>query len=251
MASEKAKELARQQKEAAKAEKLRKKSSTNPKDWGQWRQIRETYKLASQHDKQLPYWMLGTVLVCLLVGLVIGLLIQPWWMFTAIGLMFAAPAAMFVLLQRSKRATYTRFEGQAGSGEVALNMLDKKWTTAPAIAVTRNLDVVHRALGPGGLFLIGEGDPNRVKALLATEAKRHEQASRVIKPTTITMGDKPGQVPLAKLTDHLKKQPKALDSAQIADISSRLRALDAMRPKLPIPKGPMPTRMSRSAMRGR
>ncbi|WP_203568257.1 DUF4191 domain-containing protein [Aestuariimicrobium ganziense] len=251
MASEKAKELARQQKAAAKAEKLRRKNSDNPRDWGQWKQITETYKLSAQYDKKLHLYVIGAVVACILLGVLLGLLIRPWWMWTLIGLMFAAPAALFVLLQRSKKATYSRFAGQAGSGEVALNMLDKKWTTSPAIAVTRQMDVVHRALGPTGLYLIGEGDPNRIKALLATEAKRHEQASRIVKPTTIIMGDKDGQVPLPKLAQHIKKQPKTLDAAQIADVASRLKGLDAMRPKVPLPKGPLPTRVSRNAMRGR
>lgn len=251
MASEKAKELARQQKAAARAEKTRRRSSSDPKDWGQVRQIREMYTLSSKHDPKLKWYVLGAVLACILLGALLGLLLDPWWMWLLMGSMFAAPAALFVLLQRAKKATYNRFAGQAGSGEVALNMLDKKWVTAPAVAFTRQLDVVHRALGPGGLFLIGEGDANRVKTLLAAEAKRHEQASRIVKPTTLVMGEGAGQVPLPKLAAHLKKQPKVLDAAQVADVAGRLRGLDAMRPKMPIPKGPMPNRVTRSSMRGR
>ena len=49
--------------------------------------------------------------------------------------------------RRARNAVYKRFEGQAGSGEVALQMLPKKWTSDPVIAVTKNMDVVHRTIG--------------------------------------------------------------------------------------------------------
>ena len=74
--------------------------------------------------------------------------------------------------------------------------------------------------------------------------------------TTIVMGNKEGQVPLDKLAEHIKKLPKTLESNQVTDIRQRLRALDAVRPQLPMPKGPMPNssraaKGSRQAMRGR
>ena len=59
-----------------------------------------------------------------------------------------------------------------------------------------------------------------------------------------------------KLADHIKKLPKTLQANQVTDIRQRLRALDAVRPQIPMPKGPMPTssrqvKGSRQAMRGR
>ena len=70
------------------------------------------------------------------------------------------------------------------------------------------------------------------------------------------MGNKDGQVPLDKLADHIRKLPKKLQPQQITDIRQRLRALDALRPPVPVPKGPMPTSSRqvkgvRQAMRGR
>ena len=66
------------------------------------------------------------------------------------------------------------------------------------------------------------------------------------------MGDGPGQVPLEKLADHLKKAPKAIKPVQLTEVKQRLRALDAVRPKVPLPRGPMPTvKGLNRAMRGR
>ena len=147
-------------------------------------------------------------------------------------------------------------EGSAGSAEVALQMLPKQWISTPVIAANRNRDVVHRTLGPGGLVLIGEGEPGRVRQLLAGEVKKHERVAYGLPVVTIIMGDKDGQVPLARLADHIRKLPKTLQPNQITDIKQRLRALDAVRPPVPMPKGPMPTssrqvKGARQAMRGR
>ena len=61
-----------------------------------------------------------------------------------------------------------------------------------------------------------------------------------------------GQVPLAKLADTIKKLPKKLEPSQITDVKARLRALDAVRPKVPMPRGPMPSmKGAKQAMRGR
>ena len=252
MASEKAKELAAKQKAAAKAEKLRRKNSDNPADWGQMRQMRETYKLTRQQNPRAPWLLGGTFVVTVAVFLVLGLWLGTWWMWLLLGISFGLLAAMILFVRLAKQAAYKRYEGQAGSAEVALSMLPKQWVSTPAIAATRQLDVVHRTLGPGGLVLIGEGEPTRLKQLLASETKRHEQVAYGVTVTTVIMGDKEGQVPLHKLADHIRKLPKALSADKITEVKSRLRALDSMRGRLPIPKGPMPNvKGSRQALRGR
>lgn len=254
MASEKAKELAARQKAEARAEKLRKKNSTDPSDWGQLRQIRESYKVTAEHDKSLPWVLLGAGLGTAAVFVVIGLFVPPWWMWLITGLMAGLLVAMLLFVRRAKNAAYKRYEGQAGSAEVALQMLPKKWSYTPVITATRNrgsVDVIHRAIGPGGLILIGEGDAKALKAQLASEKRKHEQVSYGVEVQVIQMGKGGGQVPLDKLVDHIKKLPKQLAPAKVVEVQARLRALDAMRPKLPIPKGPINTKGSRQAMRGR
>ena len=88
---------------------------------------------------------------------------------------------------------------------------------------------------------------------MLSERKRHE---RVVADTPIhevVVGDDEGQVPLQKLVKHVQKLGRQVKPAQITDVLARLRALDAARPKVPMPKGPMPTSMKgmRSQMRGR
>ena len=67
------------------------------------------------------------------------------------------------------------------------------------------------------------------------------------------MGDGEGQVPLPKLMRHVTKLPKGLKPADQTDVLNRIKAIDAQRPPLPLPKGPIPTSMKgmRGNLRGR
>ena len=241
---------------AKKAERARRKASTDPADMGRIRQIRRAYQLTHEYDRKLPYLLLAALLVPIVLALVVGLLWDHLTYLLVLGFLTGVLAAMIVLVRRAKAATYRRYAGQAGSAEVALQMLPKQWISSPVIAATRNRDVVHRTLGPGGLVLIGEGEPGRVRQLLASEVRKHERVAYGVKVHTIVMGEKEGQVPLGRLADHIRKLPKTLQAHQVTDVRARLRALDAVRPTVPVPKGPMPTssrqvKGSRQAMRGR
>lgn len=237
-------------------EKARKKASTDPADMGRLKQIKRAYQLTHEYDPKLPYLMLGALLLPVVLGVVIGLLTGHVIYAAVFGLLIGVLLAMLMLVRRAKAATYRRYAGQAGSAEVALQMLPKQWISTPVIAANRNRDVVHRTLGPGGLVLIGEGEPGRVRQLLAGEVRKHERVAYGVTVHTVVMGENPGQVPLSRLADHIRKLPKSLQANQVTDVRARLRALDAVRPPIPIPKGPMPTsarqtKGSRQAMRGR
>lgn len=251
-----ARSQAKATREAKKAEKARKKASTDPADMGRIRQIVRAYQVTHEFDRPLPYLLLAAFLLPLAGAITIGVLTDQLLNLIFVGLGIAVLLPMIVLVRRAKAATYKRYAGQAGSAEVALSMLPKKWVSSPVIAANKSQDVVHRTLGPGGLVLVGEGEPGRVKALLASEVRKHERVAYGVPVTTVVMGSKSGQVPLDKLADHIRKLPKTLQPAQITDIRQRLRALDAVRPNLPVPKGPMPTnprqvKGARQAMRGR
>lgn len=232
------------------------KDPNDPAQMGRFRQIIVAYQRTHEYDKALPFLLIGAFVLPIVVGVVAGLLIGMLVSLIILGVMVGLLLAMLLLVQRTKAATYRRYAGQAGSAEVALSMLPKKWVSSPAIAANRQLDAVHRTLGPGGLVLIGEGEPGRLKALLASEVRKHEKVAYGVKVTTIMMGNGKGQVPLEKLADHIRKLPKVLEQNQVTEIKSRLNALDKVRPQVPVPKGPMPTsprqvRGAKQAMRGR
>ncbi|SEQ99281.1 DUF4191 domain-containing protein [Microlunatus flavus] len=251
-----AKETKALAKQAKVAEKQRRKSSTDPADMGRFKQIGQAYKVTREFDPQLPWVLLTAFLLPVVVGVVVGLLWDHLVYLIVMGLLVGLLLAMMMLVRRAKRATYKRYAGQTGSAEVALSMLPKQWVSTPVVAANRQRDVVHRTIGPGGLVLIGEGEAGRVRQLLQGEARKHERVAYGIAVTTLVMGDAPNQVPLDKLADRIRKLPKVLQPNQVTDLKQRLRALDAVRPVVGMPKGPMPgdprhVRGARQATRGR
>ena len=254
MASEKAKELAAKQKAQIKAEKLRKKNSTDPADWGRTRQFIETYKATARQDPQLNWWVAGAAVAAFALIGIIGVLTHTFWpVWVVAGLFGAFTAGLGILVWRAKKAILSSAKGQPGSAYAALQMLNtKKYTYAPGINATRQLDVVHRVVGPGGIVLIGEGHAARVRPMLAQEAKKHEGIVAGTKVTQIMLGDGPNQVSLESLQKHIEKMPKVMQPYQITELLTRLKAWEATRPKAPVPKGPLPTPkgMNRS-LRGR
>jgi len=238
-------------KESRAAAKARRKSSTDPADMGRFRQIAQAYKVTHEFDPQLPFVLAAAFLLPLVVAVVVGLLWDHLVYLIIMGLLLGLLLAMALLVRRAKRSTYKRYAGQTGSAEVALSMLPKQWVSSPVIAATRQRDVVHRTLGPGGVVLVGEGETSRVRQLLAGEARKHERVAYGVTVTTLVMGDAPNQVPLDKIADRIRKLPKVLEPNQVTDLKQRLRALDAVRPAVAMPKGPMPTRGARQATRGR
>ncbi len=114
MASEKAKELARQQKAAVKAEKQRKKNSSDPHDWGQWRQIREMYKLTAKENPRFPWILAGGFLGPIVVFSVVGAFVSPLLLWTMLGISAGMIVALLLFNREIKRATYSRVRGQTG-----------------------------------------------------------------------------------------------------------------------------------------
>jgi hypothetical protein len=186
------------------------------------------------------FFMLGTGLFGLIVSIVFAILI---------GLL----VAMIVFGRRAEKAAYAQVEGQLGAAAGALQMLRRGWEVKPAVAFTKNQDIVHRVVGRPGIILVAEGNPSRVRNLLTAEKKKHARIGGDEVPVLdILVGNDEGQVPLPKLVKHVKKLPKSIKPAQMTALLYKLKALDAMRPAAPMPRGPVPTSMkgSRKAMRG-
>jgi hypothetical protein len=112
---------------------------------------------------------------------------------------------------------------------------------------------VHRVVGPPGIVLVGEGNPHRLRQLMTSERRKHERVAAEVPIHEIICGREEGQVPLPKLARRIQKLGRQVKPAEMTDILNRLKALDAQRSAIPLPKGPIPTNMKgmRGNMRGR
>ena len=121
------------------------------------------------------------------------------------------------------------------------------------VAITKQMDVVYRVVGPPGIVLIGEGNQNRLRQLMASERRKHERVAAETPIHEVVCGNGEGEVPLPKLVRHVQKLGRDVKPAEMTDILNRLKALDANRSAIPMPKGPVPTSMKgmRGNMRGR
>ncbi|MDR0435251.1 MAG: DUF4191 domain-containing protein [Propionibacteriaceae bacterium] len=253
MASDRAKALAEKQRADAKAIREAKKHSDNPEDWGMWRQLSATVKMVRDVDQKGFWILIGVVAGIIVVAEVVGIIIGHWIQGLIWGVLLAASAFLLLLGRLGRNSAYKRSQGQPGYAQVALMMLNKKkWSYTPAIEVNRQQDSVHRVVGPGGLILVGDGDANRVKPLLVNARRRHEGISYDAEVIVVSAGDGAEQVPVEQLADYIKRLPKTLTETQIQELESRIKALDAMRGRLPLPKGPLPNmKANRRAIRGR
>lgn len=150
---------------------------------------------------------------------------------------------------------YARLEGQVGGGYAALTMLRRGWTVTQAVGVEpRSQTLVHRVVGPPGVVLVGEGNsPSKVRSLLASTKRTHARVLGEVPITTVVAGNGEDEVPLPQLTKHVTKIGRKVAGPEITDILNRLKAVDATRGTMPIPKGPVPTSMKgmRGNLRGR
>ena len=234
-------------------------SQPDPSSMSRRQQILETYRMTKQTDPTVGLWVAGTFILGAIVGGVLFTLLPASGVlgviFTVVGaVLFGVVAALLIFSRRAQRAAYDRIEGQPGAAAAALNMLRRGWTVTPAVGFNKNQDVVHRVVGPPGVVLVAEGtSPARVRALLATERTKHQRVLPDTPLAEIVAGNGEGEIPLPKLVSHVSKLKRQVRPAEITDILYRLKALDAQRGTLPVPKGPVPTSMKgqRGNLRGR
>lgn len=211
---------------------------TKPRKPSRTGQIKAAYTMTRKVDPMVGWVTAAAGFVTFAVALAIGFLVGHPVYVGIIGLMLGILAATVVFGKRAEKAAFSQVEGQPGAAAAALNMLRRGWTVTPAVAVTRNQDVVHRAVGRAGVVLVGEGSPSRVSNLLATEKRKVTRFVPEVPVYDVQAGNEPGQVPLRKLNNHLMKLPRNLKNPQVIEVNRRLKALGTM--NLPVPKGPMP-----------
>lgn len=220
---------------------------------GRLRQIAQAYRITKQSERFIGLRLLAWFLVVGAIVGALGYLIMGFWLAIPLGVMSGLLAAIIVFGKRAERAAYAQIDGQAGAAAGALQMLKRGWHVKTAVGFTKNQDVLHRVVGRPGIILVAEGNPNRVRNLVAAEKKKHARVADQTPIHDIIVGDGEGQVPIPKLVRHIQKMPKSTTPAEITELMQRLKALDAMRPQAPVPHGPVPTstKGARKMMQGR
>ncbi|MEZ0490780.1 DUF4191 domain-containing protein [Kineococcus sp. TBRC 1896] len=225
------------------------------KRWARTRQLKQVYDMTVRVDPPTRWWLLLAFAGPIVLGLLVGLLAGHPIYFTILGLLLGVLAATFVLGRRAERAAYVNLEGQKGAAGAALSSIRRGWTIEqePVAAEARTQDMVFRALGRGGVVLVGDGPPSRVRKLLEAERRKVARVVPNVPVHLFTVGDggAEGEVPLRKLASRVQRLKPQLTKQEVAAVQKRLKALGGIRP--PVPQGidPLRARPDRRAMRGR
>ena len=210
--------------------------------------IRQAYTLTRKNDPKLPWILLiAFVVPFVVVELVAILVLGSPWFFLPIAILLGVLVALIIFGRRAQGTAYRQVEGQPGAASWVLEGMRGDWRVTAGVAGTPQMDAVHRVLGRPGIILVAEGSATRVRGLLAAEKKK---VARVVGDTPIydiVVGDDEGQVPLRKLQREVMKLPRVIRGGEVNAVEQRMRAIGGT--AMPMPKGPMPTRMPRGKMR--
>ena len=220
--------------------------------FGRLKQIGMVFSFTAKRDKKfVPFVAVaaGVPIIAVIVAVILGASV----IWIPIGVMAGLIGTMILLNLRSQKAMMAEAEGQPGAAASIIETMRGDWRVSPAVASTTQFDMVHLVIGRPGVILIGEGNPGRVKGLIAQEKRRLVKVIGTADLRDYQIGNNEGQIPLNKLRTTLMKLPRTITGKDVNALDRRLTALSA-RPQMPkgaIPKNMRPSKGAFKAMRGR
>ena len=240
---------------ADKAEKKKQKKQ------GTINQIIQIFKYTQAEDKALP-WLCGGVFVApIIVFVVLGVIFKwhvfSWILFMILAVMLGVLFATMMLTKRADKVGYAKIEGRPGAAVSVLGNISKAGFNFPQEPVwidPKTKDAIWRGTGYNGIYLLGEGDYNRVKRAMDRQEQRIKgvTAGSEIPVYRMYVGTGANQTRLKDVRIHPRTR-FVLTKTELTVLNERLRTLQ-LKNGMSVPKGvdPMhPQRVSRRAMRGR
>ena len=179
----------------------------------------------------------------LIVLIVVSLLTNLAPLLIPLGILLGLVTTMILFGRYAQSAQYSSIEGQPGAARPRSSQsMRGNWSITPAVAGNRNMDIVHRVVGPPGVVLVGEGAPNGLSSLISAEKKKISRIAYGVPITDLQVGESNDQVPIKKLQRKLRMLPRELKPHAISELNSRLKTLPST---LQAPRGPMPQRGGR------
>lgn len=213
------------------------------------KQMWDVFTMTRKHDNRAIWFMLLGFVPPIIAGVLLGFLLPGSTLlseitYPIIGLLLGVLLVLIILGRRAERAAYSQIEGQAGAvGAVLKNSVRRGWQTSemPVNVSPRTHDAVYRAIGRGGIALIGEGPKSRTQRMLEDERRTVARVLPNVPVTFLYVGPDTDSIPLYKLPARLQRIKPALRKAEILAVSNRLSSLS--KPPVGIPKGMDPNRV--------
>jgi hypothetical protein len=217
---------------------------------GFFSQIRTLYKFTQKAYPWLPWLLAGIFLASIALGVGIGFLLPPVALWSIIlwavtGLMLGVLACLMTMTRLSTSAMYKQIDGMPGAaGHVLSTSLGRNWQSSemPVGVNPKTQEAVYRAVGRGGVVIVGEGARGRLTRLINDERSKAQRVATGVPVTVFYVGHGEDEVPIAKLASSIKALPKKIDRATMAAVIKRLGSVSQSLASLPIPKGIDPTK---------
>ena len=221
-----------------------------------WAQLWQAFQMQRKQDSKLVPLMLLAVIGTGVLFFLIGLLWRGQWLMLITGLLLGVAIALWIFSRRLQNNVYNQAAGQPGAAGWALenmrNGVGMVWKTKTAVAATTHMDAVHRVVGLCGIVLVGEGEPRRVRPLIAQQKKRLDRISGGVPIYEMMAGEGEDQVPISKLQRELMKLPRNMKKDDVYALAARLESADKLSSQAAnMPKGPMPKNVSTGGMNRR
>lgn len=222
---------------------------------GFFSQLKSLFRFTREVYSWLPWAQIAILVVGILLGLVVGYLIPPFQVWTLVlwaitGLMVGVLGALMLMTRMSTKAMYAKIDGMPGaSGHVLSTSLGRNWQASdtPVGINPKTQEAVYRAVGRGGIVVVGEGARGRLTRLVNEERTKAQRVAHGVPVTVLYVGHGEDEVAIADLSKTIKKLPKAIDKTTMAAVIRRIDSVSQSVTSLPIPKGvdPMKARAQR------
>ncbi|MBN9196356.1 MAG: DUF4191 domain-containing protein [Microbacterium sp.] len=225
-------------------------SSRSDKGPGFFSQIRTLFTFTREEYRWLP-WLIAAILVAGVgVGVRVGFLLPPVAIWSVIlwgvtGLLLGVLGSLMTMTRLSTTAMYRKIDGRPGAaGHVLTTSLGRSWRASdmPVGVNPKTQEAVYRAIGRGGVVIVGEGARGRLTRLVNEERSKVQRVASGVPVNVFYVGHGEGEVEIAKLASTIKKLPKAIDRTTQAAVIKRVDSVSQSLASLPIPKGIDPTK---------
>lgn len=219
-----------------------------PKEPGRLKQMYQVYNMTRRYDPSVVWYLLLAFIIPVAVSVILAVLLSSGnvvgsVLYVVAGVLAGILAFLLVLGRRAERAAYGRIEGQPGAvGAVLKSSLRRGWIASemPVNVSPRTQDAVYRAVGRGGVVLIGEGPSSRTTRMIDDERRKVSRILPNVPINVIHVGPDGDSVPLHRVPRALGRYKRSLNKAEVLAVNNRMSSLG--KNGLPIPKGIDPMR---------
>ena len=219
------------------------------KEPGRIKQMWQVFQMTRRYDGSITWLLILSLLGPIGISIILALLFSSanvigFVLYVIAGVLGGVLLGLIVLGRRAETAAYSQIAGKPGAvGAVLKSGLRRSWTGSemPINVSPRTQDAVYRAVGRGGVVLIGEGPRSRTQPMLDKERANVQRVLPNVPVNLLYVGPDADSTALHKIVPALQKLKRVLTKGEVLAVTNRLASLG--RNGLPIPKGIDPNRV--------